>query len=144
MHAFLFGETEDPTANAAWDQFWGFDCVAKDGLCERAYNHLGLPETAWPGLKQLPQAKMLTISPECKMSYYGCADRLLSESALRRANAFRCPDQSCWQLAVLPSLVQGPASASTCSTAYMLYAEHLLWVNCVSAIQTADTWSGAS
>lgn len=55
MQAFLFGSVEDPAADAAWDAFWGFDCVAREGLCERAYAHLRLPETAWPGLKQLPQ-----------------------------------------------------------------------------------------
>lgn len=57
MQAFLFGSTEDPSADAAWDAFWGFDCVAQGGLCERAYSLLHIPETAWPGLKQLPQVQ---------------------------------------------------------------------------------------
>ncbi|KAK9789219.1 hypothetical protein WJX73_001120 [Symbiochloris irregularis] len=55
MAAFLSSTADDPAADAAWDAFWGFDCVAADGLCERAYEHLCVPKTSWPGLKQLPQ-----------------------------------------------------------------------------------------
>ena len=35
--------------------YWGYDCTATGGLCERIYQHLQVPQSKWAALKQLPQ-----------------------------------------------------------------------------------------
>lgn len=35
--------------------FWGFDCIAEDGLADKVFQHLGVPKTHWAVLKQLPE-----------------------------------------------------------------------------------------
>jgi len=40
---------------SAWLAAWGWDLCAPGGLCERAYEHLGLPPSGWPALKALPE-----------------------------------------------------------------------------------------
>ncbi len=49
---------ENDSASAAWDAFWGWDCCAPGGLCERLYAHLGISESSWPALKMLPAVSM--------------------------------------------------------------------------------------
>ena len=39
----------------AWLAAWGWDLCAPGGLCERVYQHLGLPPSGWPALKALPE-----------------------------------------------------------------------------------------
>lgn len=46
------GESE--AAAAAWDLFWGWDCCAPGGLCERVYARLGIARSSWTALKALP------------------------------------------------------------------------------------------
>lgn len=38
-----------------WDAFWGYDLVQRDGLLDRVFTKLGIPETSWQGLKWLPE-----------------------------------------------------------------------------------------
>ena len=49
------GESE--AAAAAWDLFWGWDCCAPGGLCERAYVRLGIARSSWTALKALPAVR---------------------------------------------------------------------------------------
>ena len=49
---------------AAWDSFWGFDCIQAAGVCERVYSQLGLPSSSFSGLKVLPEVS-LVMSPFC-------------------------------------------------------------------------------
>ncbi len=42
----------------AWLAAWGWDLCAPGGLCERAYEHLGLPPSGWPALKALPEVSL--------------------------------------------------------------------------------------
>lgn len=46
------GDSE--AAAVAWEAYWGFDCVAKRGLCNAIYSHLGVVESSWQALKMLP------------------------------------------------------------------------------------------
>ena len=46
------GDSE--AAAAAWDAYWGFDCVAQRGLCDAMYSHLGIAQSSWQALKMLP------------------------------------------------------------------------------------------
>lgn len=48
-------------AAAAWDAFWGWDCCAPGGLCERVYAHLSIAESSWPALKMLPAVDSIHI-----------------------------------------------------------------------------------
>lgn len=50
---------DDDAASAAWDAFWGWDCCAPGGLCERVYAHLGISDSSWPALKMLPAVSMI-------------------------------------------------------------------------------------
>ena len=45
----------DSDSDAAWLERWGWDLCGPDGLCERVYGHLGMPSSAWPALKALPE-----------------------------------------------------------------------------------------
>ena len=38
-----------------WDSYWGYDIVRAEGLLERTFTCLKIPETSWPGLKVLPE-----------------------------------------------------------------------------------------
>ena len=43
------------SAESTADSYWGRDCSASGGLCERVYQHLQVPKSKWAALKQLPQ-----------------------------------------------------------------------------------------
>ena len=54
--------------------FWGFDCLAPgQGLCDRVYRHLGVPESKFVALKHLPQ-----VSPGCLSCAVQCHPACLS------------------------------------------------------------------
>ena len=50
------GDSE--AAAAAWDAYWGFDCVAQRGLCDAMYSHLGVAQSSWQALKMLPSVSV--------------------------------------------------------------------------------------
>ncbi len=47
-----------------WDPACRWDCCGPNGLLERVYRNLGIPQRAWPGLKQLPEIGGLSVDSQ--------------------------------------------------------------------------------
>lgn len=51
----LGGEVPAGGDGAAPAAFWGWDCCGPQGLLERVYSSLGVPQRSWHGLKCCPE-----------------------------------------------------------------------------------------
>lgn len=46
-----------------WDAYWGYDLVHKEGLLEKIFTRLRIPDSSWDGLKVLPEVGMHSPFP---------------------------------------------------------------------------------
>ncbi|CAL8463668.1 g3202 [Coccomyxa elongata] len=76
---------EDDAASAAWDAFWGWDCCAPGGLCERVYAHLGISESSWPALKMLPAMMQQDTCSQAVKQYRDLIDSSFADTPVPEA-----------------------------------------------------------
>eukprot|EP00884_Botryococcus_braunii_P013340 jgi/Botrbrau1/22006/Bobra.0024s0022.1 len=136
-----WGQTDDPPTNcnknateadqeleiAKWAAFWGWDCYASEGLLDRMYLALGIPEKSWTALKHLPEVGGLSRKERGSYmrvvaSYMGMLDAQLptmhilgrhrSLSGGAHAQASNAPPQS----ASSNSTVREPAVHAACTS----------------------------
>ena len=72
---------------AAWDCYWGWDCVGPGGLCERVFAHLGIARSSWAALKALP-----AVCSRCMHSRMPDSTRIAAHRCMR---VFLCCEFQC-------------------------------------------------
>lgn len=125
-------------ADAKWAAFWGWDCCGPQGLLERLYQALDIPERSWSGLKRMPGVAGLDMAS--REDYMAMVDSYMAvlDSTVKVRRTFKGTRRKS-RLSDVPS---SPFQGSVGHTGYLPSVDRLLGLQEAEPSQL-DSWQQA-